>query len=116
MNFRFFAFGMSALFGLVVCMVILTMIGSQFLTKDQLSVLIEPTFFFGFVVIGFFYCAKSIAQQIYSFNGLSAYSCCIYGIIFRCCKTSSDKFMEVFRIKFCTDASWNRLTFSFKTF
>ena len=52
MNFRFFAFGMSALFGLVVCMVILTMVGSQFLTKDQLSVLIEPTFFFGFVIVG----------------------------------------------------------------
>ena len=63
MNFRFFAFGMSALFGLVICMVILTMIGSQFLTKDQLSVLIEPTFFFGFIVIGFFIAQKALPNK-----------------------------------------------------
>ncbi|MDY6523822.1 hypothetical protein SKM52_04570 [Acinetobacter faecalis] len=54
---------MSALFGLVVCMVILTMIGSQFLTKDQLSVLIDPTFFFGFVVIGFFIAQKALPNK-----------------------------------------------------
>jgi len=63
MNFRFFAFGMSALFGLVVCMVILTMVGSQFLTKDQLSILIEPTFFLGFVIVGFFIAQKALPNK-----------------------------------------------------
>lgn len=63
MNFRFFAFGMSALFGLVVFMVILTMIGSQFLTKDLLSAFIEPIFFLGFIVVGFFIAKKAVPNK-----------------------------------------------------
>lgn len=58
MNFRFFAFGMSILFAMIVVITILTMIGNQFLPKDQLSLFIEPIFYLGFVIVGFF-----IAQQ-----------------------------------------------------
>lgn len=63
MNFRFCAFGVSVLFAMIVIVVILTMIGGQFLSKDQLSIFIEPTFFFGFVVVGYFIAYKAVPNK-----------------------------------------------------
>lgn len=63
MNFRFFAFGMSLLFAMVIVVMMLTMIGSQFLTKDQLSLIIEPIFFIGFIVIGYFIYQRALPNK-----------------------------------------------------
>lgn len=54
MNFKYFAFGMSCLFAMIIVVFIATMIGAQFLEKEQLKSIINPLFFAGFAVIGFF--------------------------------------------------------------
>ena len=63
MNFRFFAFGMSVLFAMIVAVTIMTMIGNLFLTKDQLSLIIEPLFFLGFVFVGYFICQRALPNK-----------------------------------------------------
>lgn len=71
MNFKFFAFGMSMLFAMVICVVILTMIGNLFLTKDQLSQFIEPIFFLGFVFVGYFIYQKATPNKYIHASALS---------------------------------------------
>lgn len=63
MNFKFFAFGVTSLFLMVICVIILTLIGNQFLSKDQLNGIIEPLFLFGFVVVGFVIAGKAVPNK-----------------------------------------------------
>lgn len=63
MNFKYFAFGISSLFIMIIVLAIATMIGSQFLEKIQLEALIKPLFFTGFVVIGYFLALKAVPNK-----------------------------------------------------
>ena len=63
MNFKYFAFSVSLLFAMVLIVFLLTMIGHQFLSKEQLETIINPTFFTGFVVIGYFLARKAVPHE-----------------------------------------------------
>ena len=63
MNFKYFAFGMSCLFAMIIVVFIATMIGAQFLEKEQLKSIINPLFFAGFAVIGFFLAKKAVPNK-----------------------------------------------------
>ncbi|ALH95797.1 hypothetical protein [Acinetobacter equi] len=63
MNFKYFAFGISLLFAMILVVFAMTMIGYQFLDKQQLEAIINPTFFTGFVVIGYFLAHKAAPNK-----------------------------------------------------
>lgn len=63
MNFKYFAFGISLLFAMVIVVFFTTLIGYQFLDKAQLEKIINPTFFTGFVVIGYFLARKAVPNK-----------------------------------------------------
>lgn len=71
MNFKYFAFGISLLFALVLVVFSATMIGHQFLAKDRLEALIQPLFFTGFVVIGYFIAQKALIKPYLNASVLS---------------------------------------------
>ena len=63
MNFKYFAFGISSLFIMIIVLAIITMLGAQFLEKTQLEAVIKPLFFTGFIVIGYFLAHKAIPNK-----------------------------------------------------
>lgn len=63
MSFKYFAFGISLLFAMILVVFLITMIGYQFLEKQQLERLITPLFFIGFAIIGYFLAQKAVPNK-----------------------------------------------------
>ena len=53
MSFLYMAYGVAMLLAMMLCIFILTLLGSFFLSNDQLNTVITPVFFAGLAVVGY---------------------------------------------------------------
>ncbi|WOE31792.1 MULTISPECIES: hypothetical protein [unclassified Acinetobacter] len=63
MNFKYFSFSISLLFVMMLVIILITMLGNQFLTKTQLEMILYPLFFLSFGIIGYFIAQKAPMNQ-----------------------------------------------------
>lgn len=64
MNFLYFAYGVGLLVAMVLSLFLLTLLGSQFLSKALLETVIHPLFFLGLIFIGYRITVKAPFNKI----------------------------------------------------